>query len=152
MRATWVAVILWVTAGLIAPVAAQEINFRAVTNPFGEGFTYRIGEDLAPNVDVEGVRWTRVRISTKGDKEIQPDKVVPITVDLELDNRRDEPVRILVALMLESAEGNGLERLSDDSIRLEAGRLKQVRSKFKVSGDSLLATSGLYLFFELREK
>jgi hypothetical protein len=152
MRTTWIVVILCVTVGLTAPVAAQEDDFRAVANPFGEGFAYRIGEDLAPNVDVEGVRWMLVRIATKGDREIQPHKVVPVTVDLELDNRREESVRVLVALMLESAEGDSLESLSDDSIHLEAGRLKQVRSKFRVAGDSLLATSGLYLFCELQEK
>jgi len=151
MRRTSIAAILLVTGGLVPSVTAQEIEFRAVTNPFQEGFTYRIGENLAPNVDVDGVRWTLVRIDTKSKKEISPKKDVSITLEVELDNRREDTVEVLVALMLENARGDSLERLASNMIRLDAGELRQARSKFRVPGDALLSTRGLYLFCELQE-
>ena len=46
MRAMWFAVIFTVIGSTMAPITAQEIGLRTVTNPFQEGFTYRVGEGM----------------------------------------------------------------------------------------------------------
>ena len=134
------------------PAAAQESEFAQVSNPFQEGFSYRVGEDLAPNVEVDGVRWRAVRIATKGDRDIEPDKNVPITVDLEFESVRNDAVKVLVIVLLEDGLGNGLERLRcDPPFKLAPGSIKEAQFKFKVAGRNLLGTRNLYLFCELQD-
>jgi hypothetical protein len=145
------AAVLIVTAGTIGVVAAQEADFRPVSNPFQEGFSYLVGEDLTPNVDVEGVRWTLVRMAARGDREIEEGKDVPITVDLEFENRREDGVKVVVVLLLEDGNGGGLERIRFDPFRAGSGRFRASKQKFRVAGDALLATRTLYLFCELQE-
>ncbi len=139
-----------VTVVTLALLWAQEADFRQVTNPFQDGYPYRLGDALAPNVDVEGMRWTLVRVAARTDREIVEDRDVPITVDLEFENRREEATDVLVILLLEDADGNGLERIQCDTVRAGAGRFKSSRQKFKVPGEALLKTEGLYLFCELQ--
>lgn len=135
-----------------APVAAQDHEYATVSNPFQDGFSYRIGDDLAPNVEIDGIRWRLVRVATKGDREIEPDKNVPITVSLEFESLRDDAVYVLVILLLEDDVGNGLERLRcDPPFRVAAGVVKELHVKFKVAGENLLGTRNLYLFCELQE-
>jgi hypothetical protein len=134
------------------PVAAQEGEFEQVANPFQDGYSYDIGDDLAPNVEIDGVRWRSVRIATKGDRDIEPDKNVAITVDLEFESLRDDAVDVLVIVLLEDDLGNGLERLRcDPPFKLAPGSLKEPQFKFKVAGRNLLGTRNLYLFCELQE-
>lgn len=134
------------------PIASQDTEFEQVANPFQDGYSYDIGDELAPNVEIDGVRWRSVRIATKGDRDIEPDKNVSITVDLEFENLRDDAANILVIVLLEDDLGNGLERLRcDPPFKLAPGSLKQPQFKFKVAGRNLLGTRNLYLFCELQE-
>ena len=134
------------------PISAQEAEFAQVDNPFQDGFSYRVGDDLGPAVEIDGVRWRRVRIAPRSDREIEPDKSVPIIVDLEFENRREENVEVLVILLLEDDLGNGLERLRcDPPFKLAPVSLREQQFKFKVEGRNLLGTRNLYLFCELQE-
>jgi hypothetical protein len=136
----------------IVPVSAQDGEFEQVDNPFQDGFSYRVGDDLTPNVELDGVRWRTVRVAPKGDREIEPDRSVPITVDLAFESRRDDSVELLIILLLEDGLGNGLERLRcDPPFKLAPGSLKELQFKFKVEGRNLLGTRSLYLFCELQE-
>jgi hypothetical protein len=164
MRATWTAAALIVvgtavgpTAALIvlgtaaSPAAAQEAEFQSVANPFQDGYLYAVGDDLAPNVSIDGVRWTLVRVAAKGERDIVADKEIPVIVDLEFENRRDRSVGLLVVLLLENENGDPLERIRCNPIRAGSGRFKASRQKAKVMGNALLATKRLYLFCEYHE-
>lgn len=142
-----------VLVALVAVAApAQDGEFVQVANPFQDGFSYRVGDDLTPSVEIDGVRWRTVRIAVKGDREIEPDRAVPITVELQFESRRDDNVEVLVILLLEDDLGNGLERLRcDPPFKLPPGSLKDLQFKFKVEGRNLLGTRNLYLFCELQE-
>jgi len=143
---------MFVAAVATAPLArAQETEFRPVTNPYQEGFAYRIGDDLVPGVEIDGLRWTLVRIATKGDTDPEPDREMPIIVDVEFENRREHAVSLLVVLLLEGDGSRPLERLEFPSIRAGAGRFKASRAKFKLGGDLLIATRSVYLFCEIEE-
>jgi len=131
--------------------AAQETEFRPVSNPFQEGYSYRIGEDLVPAIELDGLRWTLVRVAPKSDREISAGRDVQINVDIEFENRGENAVKVLVVLLLEDQRGNPLERLQIEPFRAGGGRFKAVREKFKVRGEMLLATEGLYLFCEIQE-
>jgi hypothetical protein len=151
MGRRWIGTIVFAAAGIASLAAAQETDFRPVSNPFQEGYSYRIGEDLVPAVDLEGLRWTLVRVAAKSDREISAGQDVQVNVDIEFENRGENAVKVLVVLLLEDQQGNPLERLQIEPFRAGAGRFKAVRQKLKVPGDALLATEGLYLFCEIQE-
>lgn len=145
-----VAIVLLLAAAVSA--TAQERDFAQVANPFQDGYPYHVGDDLEPNVEVDGVRWRLLRITTKGDRDIEPDKNVPITVGLEFENLRDDAVTVLVIVLLEDDLGNGLDRLRcDPPFKVAPGNLKELLYKFKVKGRNLLGTRSLYVFCELQE-
>jgi hypothetical protein len=151
MRSTWTAAALILFRAAVGPAAAQETEFRPVSNPFQEGFPYTVGEELAPNVSIDDVRWTLVQVATKGNREIAEDREIPVVVDLEFENRGERGADLLVILLLEDEDGDPLERIRCNPIRAGAGRFKTSTQKAKVMGDALLNTRRLYLFCELQE-
>jgi hypothetical protein len=138
-------------AGLCSLAAAQEAEFRSVSNPYQEGFPFELGEDLSPGVDIEGLRWTLVRITAKSNREIESGQEVPINVDVEFENRRDSAVKVLVVLLFEDERGSSLERLQIEPFRAGGDRFKAVKAKYRVRSDVLIAAEGLYLFCEIQD-
>jgi len=132
-----------------ATIAAQDASVRQVTNPYQEDHTYRVGTDLAPDVEIDGVRWTHARVDTKGGSDPEPGRDNTVFSTLRFDNRNDRSVNLTVVLMLEDAAGNGLERLVCPPMRLGGNRVKEFRQKFKISGDDLLSTRRAYLFYRV---
>ena len=130
----------------VAIASGQEESVRQVGSPYQEGLPYLIGSDLEPAIEIEGVRWERVRVATKdgGDPEAGRDHVV--VAELQFDNQRKAGVTLTVVLLLEDENGSQLERLPCPEIRLGGTRLKEYRTKFTVPGDDLLATRNIYLF------
>jgi hypothetical protein len=135
---------------LINLAAAQESAFRPVSNPFQDGFAYRVGDELAPDVDIEGVRWTQLRVAPRGDREIEADQSMAINTELEFDSALDHSVTALVVVLLQDEQGTPLDRLQCDPFRIAGGRLKKERQRFTVSGRALLATRSVYIFCELQ--
>jgi len=147
---SWAQLILITTLAIV--VGAQETDeteYRSVENPFGEEFSYTIGDELNPNVDIDGVRWNLLQLATRGDQEIVAGRPNPITVTVEFENRRYNNVDLLVILLLEDEDGNDLERIRCDPFGAAGGRIRVHREKVKVSGESLLATRKLYVFYEV---
>lgn len=149
MAAIRIGVGVLVMAAVAAVATAQEGSFRLVSNPFQDGFEYRVGEDLQPAVDIEGVRWTLLHVAPKGERNIDAERNVAIVADLEFENTRDRSVTALVVLLLEDEEGAPLERLECDTFHIAGKGVKGERQRFKVSGQVLLATRSVYLFCEL---
>lgn len=130
---------------------AQENEYRAVKSPFQEDFELSVNSDLYPMVEVEGVRWTRFGVHVKGDREIQPDKDVPVTVELGFVNTNPEGVKILVIALLEDVNGNPLERVECSRVSASNDRLKESVQKFKISGMVLNNLRRVYLFCEVEQ-
>ena len=138
-------------AALAIPAIAQEAGYRAVENPFQDGFEFAVNSDLQPMVEIAGVRWTRFGLHVKGDREIVRDKEMPVTVELAFVNTNPDGVRILVIALLEDANGNILERVECTRISANNDRLKESIQKFKISGAILESTSSVYLFCEIEQ-
>ncbi len=129
---------------------AQDADVRTVDNPYQEEFDYTLGEILAPNVEVEGVRWTSMRVAPRGSGQVDPgDDEVDIELTIALDNRGTDDARVQVVVLLEDGAGQPLDRLSLEPIRVRDGRNENAAERFKVSGASLLAVEKVYLFLEL---
>jgi hypothetical protein len=135
--------------GLVGSATAQEVEYRPVDNPFQDDFEYRIGTDLQPNVEVEGVRWTRFAIHIKKSQEIVADKDMPVTVELEFVNSNQEKAKVLVIALLEDSGGAPLDRVECKPVTTSTNRLKESVQKFKLRGSVLEATRRVYLFLEV---
>ncbi len=130
----------------MATASAQEKPLRQVGNPYQEELPYRIGSDLEPAIDIEGIRWQRVRLTPKdgGDPEAGRDHVV--VAELQFDSQRRGGVTLTVVLLLQDETGGELHRLTSPAFRLGSNKTKTFEPKFSISGDDLLATRSMYLF------
>ncbi len=128
---------------------AQGSTFRAADNPYQEGFAYSVGQALAPNVEIDGVRWSLVRVAPRGDRPIEGSKSNQVEITLELENVSGSAASAQIVLLLEDAGGSPLERISLDAVRVPSGRVKSEAQRTRVEGDALLATARLYLFCEI---
>jgi len=138
-----------VIAAMVATVAAQDADYRAVDNPFQESYDFAVNTDLRPMVEVAGVRWTRFAINTKGDREIDPEKETPVTVELGFVNTSSESVKVLVIALFEDGNGVTLDRLECARVKAGNDRLKESVQKYRISGAVLRATRRVYLFCEV---
>ena len=131
-------------------IGAQDAEFRAADNPYQEEFAYQLGQELTPNVEIEGVRWMSVRLRPRDEGEIDPEKDdVDVVLSVAFDNRGTDDARVQVIVLLEDDAGRPLDRLSVDPIRVRDGRTQEADEKFRVPGASLLAVGRIYLFLEL---
>jgi hypothetical protein len=140
-----------VMAALVLGTEAQEGEYRAVGNPFQDGYEFVVNSDLQPMVEIAGVRWTRFGMHVKGDREINRDKEMPVMVDLGFVNTNPEEVKILVIALLEDAYGNTLDRLECSKVNANNDRLKESTQKFKISGLVLNSMRRVYLFCEIEQ-
>jgi hypothetical protein len=138
-----------VIAAMAATATAQDAGYREVDSPFQDGFDYAMNTDLQPMVEVEGVRWTRFGIFVKGDREIDPEKEIPVTVELGFVNTNPDAVKVLVIALFEDANGVTLDRLECAKVKASNDRLKESVQKYRISGAVLRATRRVYLFCEI---
>jgi len=131
-------------------VHAQDAAVRTVDNPYQEEFDYTLGENLAPNVEIEGLRWTSMRVAARDGGPIDPgDDAVDVELTVTLANRGTDDARVQVVVLLEDGAGQPLDRLSLESFRVRDGRTETADERFEVPGMSLLAVEKVYLFLEL---
>jgi len=138
-----------VIVAMVATATAQDAGYRAVESPFQDSFEFAVNTDLRPMVEVAGVRWTRFGINVKGDREIDPEKETPVTVELGFVNTNSESVKVLVIALFEDQNGVTLDRLECAKVKANNDRLKESVQKFRISGAVLQATRRVYLFCEV---
>jgi hypothetical protein len=87
----------------------------------------------------------------KGDREINRDKEMPVTVELGFVNTNPEEAKILVIALLEDAYGNTIDRVECSRVNANTDRLKESTQKFKISGVVLESIRRVYLFCEIEQ-
>jgi hypothetical protein len=133
-------------AGVAGP---QQPPARAVDSPYQEGVSYSLGEELALDVDIEGIWWTHVQIESETGETVDVDAEVDVVAKVRFDNRAGRTVRLATVLMLEDGSEQPLERLQFPSFKLPARRVREFQHRFSVSGSDLIATRHLYLFCKI---
>lgn len=149
MYRTPVLVLLILTA-VAALAVAQNRTFRPVDSPFQGEFDYRVNYELEPQVEVDGVRWSRFAVLLRGDRALDPERDNPATIELDVENTNSEKVRVQVVILFEDADGNPLVRVNYSPFRIGGGRYLEVDQKFKIAGPVLTETRKVYLFFEVQ--
>ncbi len=128
---------------------SQQGQIQKVENPFQEEFDYTVNTELTPNVEVDGVRWSRFAVRTKEGEEFAADNIVPVTVEFDLFNTT-ESAKVLVIVLFENENGNPLGRIECKRVSTGRERLREVVQKFKIDGSVLLVTRKVYLLFEVQ--
>ena len=140
-----------VIMAMAATAAAQDADYRAVDSPFQDSYEFAVNTNLQPMVEVAGVRWTQFGIHVKGDREIDPEKDTPVTVELGFVNTTSNSVKVLVIALFEDENGVTLNRLECAKVKAGSDRLKESVQKYSVAGAVLLATHRVYLFCEVEQ-
>jgi hypothetical protein len=148
LRGAVAAVVLLAVFDSAPPAVAQDREYVPVASPYQEDFAYRIGTDLQPRVEVDGVRWIRLNIQPKHDRQYERTKPAPITVEVDLLNNGDN-ADVLVIVLFEDENGASLDRLELDVIKAGQDRLREVVQKHKITASVLEDTRRLYVFFEV---
>ena len=130
-------------------ITSQVSEYRTVENPFQDDFEFTVNSDLQPMVEISGVRWSRFGVHVRGDRDIEPEKDMPITVELGFVNTNPEGVKVLVIALFEDTYGNPLDRIECAQVNAATNRLKESTQKFKVSGRTLESMQRVYLYCEI---
>jgi hypothetical protein len=145
------ALALLLTMGLIpAAATAQDGGFEPADNPFQREFTYQVGADLRPGVQIEGLNWYLINISPRDPDDVRPGRSVSTIIQLGFDNTTDRTVSAVAVILFEDQQGNGLDRVEIEDIRVPPGDSKVIKQKEKLQSDLLIATRKLYVFCEVQ--
>jgi len=139
-----------VVAGLVAAAGsptAQE--YETSSSPYQGDYAYTIGQDLSPNVEIDGVRWRGLRIAPKSDRELPSGKAVKTEIVFDFENTNTGDATLTVVILFEDAQGNSLDRIECDPERVPDGESREFLQKYKIQGDVLRSTENLYLFCEV---
>jgi hypothetical protein len=126
-------------------------EYRTAMDSFGDEYHYKIGEDLNPKLEINGVRWNLVRVRLrKPDHEPEPGKSVDVIVDLGFENTTGSRSTIAVVLLFEDEAGRKLgERLVCDQERLHGGASKIYDQKHEITYEMATQTAKLYVYCEV---
>jgi hypothetical protein len=138
------------SAAVGTPVAAaQDAEWRTVESPYQEDLRVAVGTTFAPGVEIDGVRWRSLRIAPAEGETVAAGETVQTEVSLELENRGNKTVQVLVILLLEDEDGAPLDRIEAIRFKVGGGRLKERTETVALSGDALLETRRVYALCEI---
>lgn len=151
MRCIRVQAFALVLLAFVSPVFGQEdaAEWQQVESPYQEGFKYSVGDDLRPRVEIDGLRWIRLNLATKGEREIKAGEETQMVLTLEFENRAESSREARIILLFQDSVGRPLERLTLDSVKVGSGKFEEDRQKLKINGDALLSMSELYIYCEV---
>lgn len=151
-RQTRVSLILGVAAllGTSLVPAQGDPQYTPSSNPYQAEFDYRIDGELRPAAEIDGVRWRSLKVSPKNADDVRSGDAVTTLIDLDLENTRGDAATVVVVVLFEDEQGNGLGRVECEPEKVPGGEARSVRQKVKLQGDVLLATAKLYLFCEVQ--
>jgi hypothetical protein len=139
---------------IVQPVWSQEgeTEYRTALDAFGDEYSYSIGEDLNPRLEINGIRWNLLRVRPrKPDEEVEPGESVDVVIDLGFENTTGSRARISVVLLFEDEAGHKLgERLICDEEKLRGDTEKIFDQKHEITSEMMLNTAKMYIYCEVR--
>jgi hypothetical protein len=149
IRRIVVALVVLVLAGAAPGLAQEQQQFTKVDNPYQGEVPFTLGEASTPNVEIAGVRWLAVRL-VPSTAELISGHQIRTRVELTFENTMAGRAKVLVVLLFEDADGNGLDRIELKPVTVPGGRRKLFKQKIKLQADLLKSAAKLYLFAEVK--
>ena len=145
---TTISVVVLLGASLL--MAQGEPQYEPSSNPYQAEFEYTIDGVLRPAAEIDGVRWRSLRVSPKKPDDVRSGVPQTTFIELDFENVRSEAATVVVVVLFEDEQGNGLDRVDCDPEKVRGEEARSFRQKAKIQGDVLLATAKLYLFCEVQ--
>ncbi len=142
------AISLFVMAVCVSLVAAQEAPpYRSSENPYQEDLAFAVGQSVVLNVDVQGVQLDALAVTP----QVEPKTGEPTSCAVQLTgtNQTAEKVTVTTVLLLEDADGRGLERIQLGSFKVKSGRQFAQTFEVNIAGTALLSSKRVYVFIEV---
>lgn len=135
---------------LALPAGAQQPTYRQVANPFQEELPYHVGDSIAPDVEISGVRWTLVKVDPLSEPPFESGRAIKVRVHLGFENVGDSTSKVDVVLLFEDDHGSMLQRLECKTVRVHTGEPRTFEQTYRIQGDVLTATANLYIFADVK--
>jgi hypothetical protein len=136
--------------GWVSPVLAQGTDFKVVSGAFQDEYDYRIGEELNPKVDIDGLRWVLFKLAPKKEGRVPRDKDVDVIIYLGFQNTTDAKKSAEVILMLEDENGNKVgERIPLKQVKIGKNDDKIFDQKVEIAGSALIEVRKIYVLCEV---
>jgi hypothetical protein len=133
-----------------SPVLAQDMEYSVASGAFQDEYDYRVGEELNPRVDIDGLRWVLLRLVPKKEGRIPRDEDVEVIVYLGFQNGSDSKKRAEVIIMLEDENGNKVgDRIQLKEVKIGKGDDKVFDQKLEIAGSALIAVRKVYVLCEV---
>ncbi len=151
MGRTWRGLsILGLTAvSLIGATTLDAQQVEQATSPFQAEFEYRIGDELRPQVSVDGVLIDLIRIAPRRAEAISEEGETDVEITWSFSNAGSRTARVLLVLLLEDEQSTSLERVELPATRVASGKTKDDTTRTSIRGRALLDTRKLYVYCEL---
>lgn len=127
--------------------AQEPSGYSPGDNPFQADYAFALGRAIQLRVDVQGARFDAVVANALD--EVKAGAKVKCEIQFSGSNAGEKKIALTMVLLLEDAEGKGLERLTLDSFKVKPGRTFDDRQKLTVSGDALAAAAKVYVFIRV---
>ncbi|NOZ93141.1 MAG: hypothetical protein GXP47_00160 [Acidobacteria bacterium] len=140
--------LILVLAGTLQGLA-QNADFATVDNPYQGEVPFTLGKPSSPMVEIAGIRWSTIRL-IPSTTALESGRRIRTVVEVTLENTMRSRAKVLIVLLFEDGDGNGLDRVELKPITVGGGKKKIFKQKIKVQSDVLGAAAKLYLFAEVK--
>ena len=136
------------SAVMTLPAWGQEAPaFARSSSPFQDEYELTLGRPVQVRVDIVGVRVDTLTVTPAA--EVEAGKEVRTEFALSGDNSASDRATVTAVLLLEDADGHGLERVTLDSFRVRGERSFDERQTLRVPGEALAGAAKIYVLLEV---
>lgn len=138
------AVLATTSAGLPAREPVQ------APNPYQGEMSFDPGQSLDPAVMIAGVDWFQLKLDILD--ELESGTNARTEVSLGFRNTSADDVEVLVILLFQGSEGEALERVTLEPMRVRDGRERTETDRYRIPSEALQQARTLYVFCEVEQE
>ncbi len=121
--------------------------FTRTSSPFQNEYELTLGRPVQLRVDIVGVRVDTLTVTPAA--EVEAGKEIRTEFTVAGDNSASDKATVSAVLLLEDADGHGLERVTLDPFRVRGERSFDERQTIRVAGEALAAAAKIYVLLEV---
>jgi hypothetical protein len=145
MRPVLVSLMVVLAAG--GAFAQESGGYATAENPYQGEHDFAVGRAVPLRVDVQGMRFDAITAFALED--VRAGAQIRCEVQATGSNAATGKGTVTMVLLLEDANGRGMDRITLDSFKVKNGKPFDVRQKVSLSGDSLTAAAKVYVFVQV---
>lgn len=137
-----------ISALMTLPAWGQDAPaFTRSSSPFQDEFALTLGMPIQVRVDIVGVRVETLTVTPAAD--VVAGKQIRTEFAVVGENSASDRATVSAVLLLEDADGHGLERVTLDPFRVRGERSYDERQTVRIPGEALAAAAKVYVLLEV---